>query len=165
MFGIHDLALFIIYDFLLILTPDFILIMSRSDANGWPAWSVAAFGVCTGCYVHMVAAALGLFAILTSSATAFSIVKLIGAAYLVYKGLSALSTNIAYNPLSHADHYRESVFYRFFQLSESAYCLYKESLLVGHKIEYVRSSGHDNGARVEFGFSHNPLIVSNMSAS
>ena len=92
MFGIHDLALFIISGFLLNLTPgpDSILIMSRSAANGWRAGSVAAFGVCTGCYVHVFAAALGLSAILASSATAFTIVKLIGAAYLVYMGLSAL---------------------------------------------------------------------------
>ena len=92
MFGIHDLALFIISGFLLNLTPgpDSILIMSKSAANGWRAGSVAAFGVCTGCYVHVFAAALGLSAILTSSATAFTIVKLIGAAYLVYMGLSAL---------------------------------------------------------------------------
>jgi Putative threonine efflux protein len=92
MFGIHDLALFIISGFLLNLTPgpDSILIMSRSASNGWRAGSVAAFGVCTGCYVHVFAAALGLSAILASSATAFAIVKLIGAAYLVYMGLSAL---------------------------------------------------------------------------
>lgn len=92
MFGIHDLALFIISGFLLNLTPgpDSILIMSRSAANGWRAGSVAAFGVCTGCYVHVFAAVLGLSAILASSATAFTIVKLIGAAYLVYMGLSAL---------------------------------------------------------------------------
>ncbi len=92
MFGIHDLALFIISGFLLNLTPgpDSILIMSRSAANGCRAGSVAAFGVCTGCYVHVFAAALGLSAILASSATAFTIVKLIGAVYLVYMGLSAL---------------------------------------------------------------------------
>ena len=92
MFGIHDLALFIISGFLLNLTPgpDSILIMSKSAANGWRAGSVAAFGVCTGCYVHVFAAALGLSAILASSVTAFTIVKLIGAAYLVYMGLSAL---------------------------------------------------------------------------
>ena len=92
MFGIHDLALFIISGFLLNLTPGpvSILIMSRSAANGWRAGSVAAFGVCTGCYVHVFAAVLGLSAILASSATAFTIVKLIGAAYLVYMGLSAL---------------------------------------------------------------------------
>ena len=92
MFGIHDLALFIISGFLLNLTPgpDSILIMSRSAANGWRAGSVAAFGVCTGCYVHVFAAVLGLSAILASSATAFTIVKFIGAAYLVYMGLAAL---------------------------------------------------------------------------
>ncbi len=92
MFGIHDLALFILSGVLLNLTPgpDSILIMSKSAARGWRAGSVAAFGICSGCYVHVFAAALGLSAILASSATAFTIVKLIGAAYLVYMGLAAL---------------------------------------------------------------------------
>ncbi|MFC3912286.1 LysE family translocator [Pseudaeromonas sharmana] len=100
MFGIHDIALFIISGFLLNLTPgpDSILIMSRSASNGWRAGSVAAFGVCTGCYVHVFAAALGLSAILASSAMAFTIVKLIGAAYLVYMGLSALFSHSKTKP-------------------------------------------------------------------
>lgn len=85
MFGIHDLALFIISGFLLNLTPgpDTILIMSKSAAKGWRSGSVASFGICIGCYMHVFAAALGLSAILASSATAFTVVKLIGAAYLL----------------------------------------------------------------------------------
>lgn len=92
MFGIHDLAFFVISGFLLNLTPgpDSVLIMSKSVTRGWRAGSIAAIGVCSGCYVHVFAAALGLSAILASSATAFTIVKLIGAAYLIYMGLSAL---------------------------------------------------------------------------
>jgi len=81
------------------------------------------------------------------------------------KSVKTLSNNIAYNPTFHADYYRETVFYRFFQLSESAYCLYKKNLPVGHKIENARSSRRGNNAHVEFGFSHNKyLIASNMSA-
>lgn len=94
MFGIHDLALFIVSGFLLNITPgpDSILVMSKSASKGWKAGSVASFGVCSGCYVHVFAAALGLSAILASSATAFTAVKLVGAAYLVYIGLAAVFT-------------------------------------------------------------------------
>lgn len=96
MFGIHDLALFIFSGFLLNLTPgpDSILVVSKSAKHGIKAGSVAVFGICIGCFVHVFAAALGLSAILASSATAFTIVKLCGAAYLMYIGAQALMTKL-----------------------------------------------------------------------
>lgn len=92
MFGIHDLTLFIISGFLLNIMPgpDSLLIMSRSASQGWRAGSVASLGIGSGVFVHILAAALGLSAILASSATAFTVVKYAGAAYLVYIGLMAL---------------------------------------------------------------------------
>ena len=92
MFGIHDLTLFIISGFLLNIMPgpDSLLIMSRSASQGWRAGSVASLGIGSGVFVHVLAAALGLSAILASSATAFTVVKYVGAAYLVYIGLMAL---------------------------------------------------------------------------
>lgn len=83
------------------------------------------------------------------------------------KSVNTFLKNIAYNnPTFHPDYYHESVFYRFFHLSESAYCLYKKNLLVGHKIEFVRPSGQENSAHVEFSFPHHKcLIVSKMNAS
>lgn len=92
MFGIHDLTLFIISGFLLNIMPgpDSLLIMSRSASQGWRAGSIASLGIGSGVFVHVLAAALGLSAILASSATAFTVVKYVGAAYLVYIGLMAL---------------------------------------------------------------------------
>lgn len=92
MFGIHDFLIFIFSGFLLNLTPgpDSVLIMSKSASGGWKAGSVATLGICSGCFIHVFAAALGLSAILASSATAFTVVKLVGAAYLIYMGLSSL---------------------------------------------------------------------------
>lgn len=92
MFGTHDLALFVVSGLLLNITPgaDTLYIVSRSAASGAKAGAVAALGIAAGCVVHMFAAALGLSAILAASATAFLVVKLVGAAYLVYLGVSML---------------------------------------------------------------------------
>ncbi len=86
MFGIHDLGLFIVSGLLLNLMPgpDSLLIMSRSATQGGRAGCVAALGIGGGIFVHMFAAALGLSAILSTSATAFTVVKYIGAAYILY---------------------------------------------------------------------------------
>jgi threonine/homoserine/homoserine lactone efflux protein len=73
----------------LIATPgqDNIYILTRGIAQGRLAALVSAWGVCAGLLVHTAFAAVGLSAILASSALAFSVVKYVGAAYLVYLGL------------------------------------------------------------------------------
>jgi threonine/homoserine/homoserine lactone efflux protein len=48
------------------------------------------FGIWTGAFVHVLLAALGLSAILASSAAAFTLVKWVGAAYLIWLGIQAL---------------------------------------------------------------------------
>ncbi len=90
--GIHDLGLFIVSGLLLNITPgpDSLLIMSRSASQGWRAGSAAALGIGAGTLVHVLAGALGLSALLAASATAFVVVKLLGAAYLVWLGLGML---------------------------------------------------------------------------
>ncbi len=92
MLGVHDLSLFIISGLLLNITPgpDSLYIIGRSASQGWRAGAAAAFGIGTGTMVHVLAAAFGLSAILATSATAFTIVKLIGAAYLLYVGAGML---------------------------------------------------------------------------
>ena len=92
MLGIHDLTLFIISGLLLNITPgpDSLYIIGRSAAQGHKAGMAAAFGIGAGTMVHVCAAAFGLSAILATSAMAFTVVKLIGAAYLFYVGLGML---------------------------------------------------------------------------
>jgi threonine/homoserine/homoserine lactone efflux protein len=92
MFGTHDIALFIAAGLLLNITPgaDFLFILGRGAAGGFGAGVRAALGVGAGCCVHMLAAALGLSALLAASAAAFTAVKWIGAAYLVYLGVTLL---------------------------------------------------------------------------
>ena len=94
MTGIHDLWLFVLSGILLNMTPgvDTLYIVGRGTAQGFRAGAVAAFGIGAGCIVHTLAAALGLSAILATSAAAFMLVKWMGAAYLVYLGVTLLVT-------------------------------------------------------------------------
>jgi threonine/homoserine/homoserine lactone efflux protein len=97
MLGIHDLPLFIASGLLLNITPgaDSLYIATRSATQGFKAGVMAALGIGAGCCVHIVAAALGLSAILAASSTAFTVVKYAGAAYLVYVGWSMLRSRPA----------------------------------------------------------------------
>ena len=97
MFGTTDLALFIIAGLLLNITPgpDTLYILGRSASQGWRGGMVAAFGIAAGLLVHTFAAAIGLSALLAASATAFTVVKWIGAAYLIYVGITLMLTRPA----------------------------------------------------------------------
>jgi threonine/homoserine/homoserine lactone efflux protein len=90
--GVHDLWLFVLSAFLLNITPgpDTLYIVGRSTAQGLRGGVLAALGIGAGALVHVSAAALGLSAILAASATAFTAVKLIGAAYLLYVGVGLI---------------------------------------------------------------------------
>ena len=92
MLGIHDLWLFVLSGLLLNITPgpDTLYIVGRSSSQGGRAGAVAAVGIGAGALVHICAAALGLSALLAASATVFTAVKIVGAAYLVYVGISLL---------------------------------------------------------------------------
>jgi threonine/homoserine/homoserine lactone efflux protein len=67
-----------------------IYMLSRCIAQGRKAGLMAAVGFNLGGYAHLTAAALGLSAVLATSAVAFTVVKWIGAAYLIYLGISVL---------------------------------------------------------------------------
>jgi threonine/homoserine/homoserine lactone efflux protein len=70
--------------------PAVLYIVGRSIGQGRNAGLVSALGIGVGTLVHTAAAAVGLSALLVSSATAFSAVKYLGAAYLVYLGIQRL---------------------------------------------------------------------------
>ncbi len=95
MFGIHDFALFVTTGILLNLTPgpDTLYILGRSVAHGRRAGVASALGITVGSVFHTCAAALGLSAVLATSAWAFTFVKLAGAAYLIFLGVRALLEN------------------------------------------------------------------------
>jgi threonine/homoserine/homoserine lactone efflux protein len=95
MFGTHDLWIFVISGLLLNITPgpDTLYVVGRSSTQGWQAGAFGALGIGAGTLVHILAASLGLSAILAASATAFLVVKVIGAAYLVYVGISLVRSS------------------------------------------------------------------------
>ena len=70
--------------------PDNILVLTRGIAQGRGAALVSAAGASVGLVVHSVFAAVGISALLQQSATAFSVVKYAGAAYLIYLGIKTL---------------------------------------------------------------------------
>jgi RhtB (resistance to homoserine/threonine) family protein len=92
MFGIHDFGLFLAAGILLNLTPgpDTAYILGRSIAQGREAGIASALGICVGSIFHSSAAALGLSAVLATSAVAFAAIKLLGGAYLIFLGIKML---------------------------------------------------------------------------
>lgn len=92
MLGTHDLLLFVVAGLLLSITPgaDTLYIVGRSASQGFRAGAIAASGIATGCCVHILAAALGLSALLYASAAAFTVMKIAGAIYLVWIGIALL---------------------------------------------------------------------------
>lgn len=94
MFDHPHLALFFTASLAILLMPGPVVLylIARSIGQGRLAGVVGTLGVVTGSLVHVVAAALGLSALLMSSAMAYSVVKYAGAAYLIYLGIKKLTS-------------------------------------------------------------------------
>jgi threonine/homoserine/homoserine lactone efflux protein len=71
--------------------PDMLYVIGRSVGQGRKAGIVSSLGVFVGCWVHILAAAFGIAALLRSSPMAFNIVRYAGAAYLIYLGIKMLA--------------------------------------------------------------------------
>ncbi|GAA2671755.1 LysE family translocator [Nonomuraea recticatena] len=70
--------------------PDFAVVVRRSALSGRAYGMAAAAGIAVGVAAWVIAAATGVAALLAASATAFTVVKVVGAAYLFYLGAKAL---------------------------------------------------------------------------
>jgi len=107
-----SLGVFVIAALLLLITPGpaVLYIVTRSITDGRRAGLVSMLGVHTGTLVHVVTAAAGLSALLAASATAFSVVKYLGAAYLIYLGVRRLLDRLphASSPDSHGPSLRRT---------------------------------------------------------
>ena len=90
MSNIHDLFLFILSGFLLNLIPgpDLIFVLTRNISYGLKYGLIASLGVYCGTFVHVLAATFGLSTIIATSATAFTVIKYIGAFYLFYLAIT-----------------------------------------------------------------------------
>jgi RhtB (resistance to homoserine/threonine) family protein len=88
----HSLLLFVIAGLLLNLTPgpDVLYIVTRALRSGVRAGIVAGLGITAGCFVHITAAAVGVGALMQTSAALFTVLKWIGAAYLLWVGVRML---------------------------------------------------------------------------
>ena len=111
-----SLGLFVVAALALLVVPGpaVLYIVARSVAQGRTAGFVSDLGIHSATLVHVAAAALGLSALLASSAIAFSIVKYAGAAYLIWIGLRKIfgreenvDVDVALKPRSHARLFRE----------------------------------------------------------
>jgi threonine/homoserine/homoserine lactone efflux protein len=97
MLNLDRLPLFIFASIVLLLTPGpaVLYIIARSVDQGRVAGLVSVLSIEVGNFFHAVAAAVGLSALLFSSATAFNMVKYLGAAYLIYLGARKLFSHSA----------------------------------------------------------------------
>ncbi|MGQ0710324.1 MAG: LysE family translocator [Rhodoferax sp.] len=94
---LEQLLLFVAAGILLNLTPgpDVLYIVSNALRQGARAGVVAGLGITAGCFVHIAAAALGVGALLATSALAFTVLKWLGAAYLLWMGVRMLFSRAA----------------------------------------------------------------------
>jgi threonine/homoserine/homoserine lactone efflux protein len=90
--GLHDLPLFALTVLVLNATPgvDLVFTVSRTLQHGIRTGLAGAAGISAGCVVHALAAAFGLAALLAVSTTAFTVLKGLGAAYLVWLAVGML---------------------------------------------------------------------------
>ena len=103
--------------------PDTMYIMSKTIAQGRRAGLLSSVGVCSGAMVHASLAGLGLSAILTTSPAAFSVIKWVGAFYLIYLGYVTIANalKVREDPSSNSNNVLRQ---------DSAWRLYYQAVLV-----------------------------------
>ena len=98
MISLNDFLIFAIASLVLNITPgnDMLYVAARSTSQGSKAGIVSSLGIMAGCMVHIIAAMVGLSALIAKSAMAFDIIKYAGAAYLIYLGIRTLANKKKY---------------------------------------------------------------------
>ena len=88
---IASLSTYLIAITLLTITPgvDTMLVIRNTARGGWRDGAVSSLGICSGLFVHAVISAVGISMILLQAAWAFSALKLAGACYLIWLGISS----------------------------------------------------------------------------
>lgn len=107
--GIENFLTFVVTAVIFIMTPgiDTIFVLNKCMGQGRKAGLYAALGINTGILVHTLFAALGLSLIVAKSAAAFSVIKYLGATYLLYLGIVKLASKtsaLTTGNISHVKH-------------------------------------------------------------
>jgi len=91
MFGLESVATYIavVIGLFLIPGPAVLLVVTRTLQGGRKVGILSGLGIASGDLIHTLGAALGLSALLMTSALAFNVVKVVGACYLIYLGVRA----------------------------------------------------------------------------
>ena len=92
MLTLSQITAFIIPVTLLTMTPgvDTLLVIRNSNRGGWRDGAVSSIGICSGLFVHAFVSAVGISLILLQSSLAFSLLKFVGAGYLIWLGIVSL---------------------------------------------------------------------------
>ncbi|MGF1763690.1 LysE family translocator [Aliivibrio kagoshimensis] len=87
-----DIWAFLIAITLLTLTPglDTALVIRNTSRAGWKDGVISSLGICSGLFVHALFSAIGISVLLLNSAWLFEAVKMLGAAYLIWLGVSSI---------------------------------------------------------------------------
>lgn len=93
MYGIENYYAFILTGIILNITPgaDTVYILTRSISQGQKVGVFSVLGIASGAFIHILLAVFGLSAILAKSIFLFTVVKWVGALYLLYIGMQMIS--------------------------------------------------------------------------
>ncbi len=99
---ITALTTYLIAITLLTITPgvDTMLVIRNTARGGWRDGATSSFGICSGLFIHATISAVGISVILLQAAWAFSTLKLFGAGYLVWLGVSSWRKVIKQEPFT-----------------------------------------------------------------
>lgn len=113
--SVENIVLFITAATILIVVPGpaLLYILMKSMEQGYKAGLASVLGVGVGAMIHVFAAAIGISALLVASATAFSILKYGGAAYLIYLGIKKLADKST--PIAPVDNEKKSLSKIFYE--------------------------------------------------
>jgi threonine/homoserine/homoserine lactone efflux protein len=92
----------VVFGFVFIPGPATLLTIARATSSGTKVGIATGAGIAAGDVFHTVMAMIGISAIIAASATLFSVIKYIGAAYLIYLGIRAIMEKTPANPAAGA---------------------------------------------------------------
>jgi len=140
---------------LLIPGPGVLYVVAQSVGQGHRAGLASALGLSAGALVHVAAATAGLSAILLTSATAFGIVKVLGAGYLIYLGIRTL---FAGRPTVSTEASTPLSLYRVPESYAVASCIRSVGAGLGYQEPWWRSAPCCGAVRVIV-FVEDPVVI------